>query len=42
VGRDYIFEQPPEQILGSLLLRYMEMVLYQALLESAARIRPRG
>jgi F-type H+-transporting ATPase subunit gamma len=36
VGRDYIFEQPPEQILGSLLLRYMEMVLYQALLESAA------
>jgi F-type H+-transporting ATPase subunit gamma len=35
-GRDYIYEQPPEQLLGSLLLRYVEMVLYQALLESAA------
>ncbi|MGO9093834.1 MAG: ATP synthase F1 subunit gamma [Bryobacteraceae bacterium] len=33
---DFIYEQPPEQLLGSLLPRYVEMVLYQALLESAA------
>jgi F-type H+-transporting ATPase subunit gamma len=33
---DFIYEQPPEQLLDSLLPRYVEMVLYQALLESAA------
>ena len=33
---DYIYEQPAEQILGSLLLRYVEIVIYQAMLESAA------
>jgi F-type H+-transporting ATPase subunit gamma len=33
---DFIYEQPPEQLLGSLLPRYVEMALYQALLESAA------
>jgi F-type H+-transporting ATPase subunit gamma len=33
---DYIYEQPPEQILGSLLLRYVEIAIYQAMLESAA------
>jgi len=33
---DYIYEQPPEQILGSLLPRYLNVQLYGALLESAA------
>ena len=33
---DYIYEQPPEQLLGTLLPRYVEIVLYQAMLESAA------
>jgi F-type H+-transporting ATPase subunit gamma len=35
VALDYIYEQPPEQILGSLLYRYVEIVVYQAMLESA-------
>ena len=33
---DYIYEQPPEQLLGRLLPRYLEIALYHALLESAA------
>jgi F-type H+-transporting ATPase subunit gamma len=33
---DYIYEQPPEQLLGSLLPRYVETEIYRALLESAA------
>jgi F-type H+-transporting ATPase subunit gamma len=33
---DYIYEQPPEEILGSLLPRYVKMQMYRALLESAA------
>jgi len=33
---DYIWEQPPEQLLGSLLPRYVEIELYRAILESAA------
>jgi F-type H+-transporting ATPase subunit gamma len=33
---DYIYEQPPEEILGSLLPRYLNVQLYGALLESAA------
>jgi F-type H+-transporting ATPase subunit gamma len=33
---DYIFEQPPDQMLKSLLPRYVEMAFYRALLESAA------
>jgi F-type H+-transporting ATPase subunit gamma len=33
---DYIYEQPPEVLLGSLLPRYVEMAIYQALLESSA------
>jgi F-type H+-transporting ATPase subunit gamma len=33
---DYIFEQPPEEMLASLLPRYVEMEFYRALLESAA------
>jgi F-type H+-transporting ATPase subunit gamma len=33
---DYIYEQPPEEILGSLLPRYLNMQLHRALLESAA------
>jgi F-type H+-transporting ATPase subunit gamma len=33
---DYIYEQPPDQLLGALLPRYVEMVIYQAMLESAA------
>jgi F-type H+-transporting ATPase subunit gamma len=35
-GIDYIFEEPPEQFLSSLLPRYVEIALYRALLESAA------
>ena len=34
--KDYIFEQPAEKLLGSLLPRYMEMELYRAILESTA------
>ena len=33
---DYIFEQPPNEMLESLLPRYVEVALYRALLESAA------
>jgi F-type H+-transporting ATPase subunit gamma len=33
---EYIFEQPAEQILGSLLPRYVEIEIYRAMLESAA------
>jgi F-type H+-transporting ATPase subunit gamma len=33
---DYIFEQPPEQMLESLLPKYVETEVYRALLESAA------
>ncbi len=33
---DYIYEQPPEEMLGSLLPRYVKMRMYRALLESAA------
>jgi F-type H+-transporting ATPase subunit gamma len=33
---DYIYEQPPEQLLDGLLPRYIEITLYQAMLESAA------
>jgi F-type H+-transporting ATPase subunit gamma len=33
---DYIYEQPPAEMLGALLPRYAEMEFYRALLESAA------
>jgi len=33
---DYIFEQPPQEILNRLLPRYVEIQIYRALLESAA------
>ncbi len=33
---DYIFEQPPEQILGSILPRHVETQLFRAMLESEA------
>jgi F-type H+-transporting ATPase subunit gamma len=33
---DYIYEQKPEELLGSLLPRYVRVQLYRALLESAA------
>jgi len=36
VGADYIFEQPPAELLGSLLPRYVEISIYHAMLESAA------
>jgi F-type H+-transporting ATPase subunit gamma len=35
-GRDYIYEQPPAELLGTLLPRYVEIAVYQAMLESAA------
>jgi F-type H+-transporting ATPase subunit gamma len=35
-GVDYIFEQPPQDILNRLLPRYVEIEIYRALLESAA------
>jgi len=35
-GVDYIFEQPPQEILNRLLPRYVEIEIYRALLESAA------
>lgn len=34
--RDYIFEQPPQEIFDRLLPRYVEVQIYRALLESAA------
>ncbi len=33
---DYIYEQPPEEIFGKLLERYVEIEVYRALLESQA------
>lgn len=33
---DYIYEEPPEEMLGSLLPQYVKMRIYRALLESAA------
>lgn len=33
---DYIYEQPPEDLLESLLPRYVDIAIYQAILESAA------
>ena len=33
---DYIYEQKPEELLGSLLPRYLKIQVYRALLESAA------
>jgi F-type H+-transporting ATPase subunit gamma len=33
---DFIFEQPPAEMLDALLPRYVEMEFYRALLESAA------
>jgi len=33
---DYIYEQPPAEILGRLLPRYVETQVFQALLESVA------
>jgi F-type H+-transporting ATPase subunit gamma len=33
---DYIYEQPPGELLGSLLPRYIKLQIYRALLESAA------
>jgi F-type H+-transporting ATPase subunit gamma len=33
---DYIYEQPPAEMLASLLPRYVEMEFYRALLESTA------
>ena len=33
---DYIFEQPPQEILNRLLPRYVEIQVFRALLESAA------
>jgi F-type H+-transporting ATPase subunit gamma len=35
-GADYIFEQPPQEILNRLLPRYVEIQVFRALLESAA------
>ncbi len=34
--RDYIYEQSPDDLLGTLLPKYVETCLYQAMLESAA------
>jgi F-type H+-transporting ATPase subunit gamma len=33
---DYIFEQPPDQLLGNLLPNYVSIMVYSAMLESAA------
>jgi F-type H+-transporting ATPase subunit gamma len=33
---DYIYEQKPEELLGSLLPRYIKLQIYRSLLESAA------
>lgn len=35
-GIDFIYEQPPAELLDGLLPRYVEIAVYQALLESAA------
>jgi F-type H+-transporting ATPase subunit gamma len=34
--QDYIYEQPPAELLGTLLPRYVEIAVYHAMLESAA------
>lgn len=34
--KDYIFEQPPAQLLGNLLPKYVETGIYRAMLESSA------
>ena len=40
---DYIFEQPPTEMLGALLPRYVEMEFYRAMLAEFARLlRPGG
>jgi F-type H+-transporting ATPase subunit gamma len=36
VSAEFIYEQPPEQLLGSLLPRYVELAIYHAMIESAA------
>ena len=36
VAKDYIYEQPAEKLLGTLLPRYVEVELYKAVLESTA------
>ena len=33
---DFIYEQPPIELLGTLLPRYVEIAFYRAMLESAA------
>jgi F-type H+-transporting ATPase subunit gamma len=33
---DYIYEQPPQELLGSLLPRYVKLQMYRALLETFA------
>jgi F-type H+-transporting ATPase subunit gamma len=33
---DYIYEQPPAELLGSLLPRYVKLLIYRALLETFA------
>ena len=33
---DYLYEQPPAELLGTLLPRYVEMTIYEAILESEA------
>lgn len=35
-GRDYIFEQPAEQLLNALLPRYVELQVFRTMLESSA------
>jgi F-type H+-transporting ATPase subunit gamma len=35
-GLDFIYEQPPAELLGTLLPRYVEIAVYQAMLESSA------
>jgi F-type H+-transporting ATPase subunit gamma len=34
--QNYIYEQPPEELIGKLLVRYVDIAVYQAILESAA------
>ncbi len=36
IGPDYLYEQPPAEILGRLLPRFVETCIFQALLESVA------
>ena len=39
---DYIYEQPPEELLGSLLPRYVRVQIYRALLNRSRRSMPRA